>query len=143
MKILADRLNYKQPLLDYAQAYALYNWQLRNDPNPEDPHYHNDDIVKSLEDPLGNLDLIRKFHGSEDERGFILLHVAIVSKSYKQSQAYDKIYAGIAAKDRELVNKGLEETVAFLEEANDLFNRMWACSTPANYLQFRTFIMGV
>jgi indoleamine 2,3-dioxygenase len=95
MKMLADRLNYKQPLLDYAQAYALYNWKLVNDPNPENPHYHNDDIVKSWEDPLGNIELIRKFHGGIDEHGFILLHVAIVSKTYKQTQAYDKIYAGV------------------------------------------------
>jgi len=42
MKILADRLHYKQPILDYAQAYSLNNWKLRNDPNPEDPNYHND-----------------------------------------------------------------------------------------------------
>jgi indoleamine 2,3-dioxygenase len=63
MKLLADRLNYKQPLLDYAQAYALYNWKLTNDADPENPHYHNDDIVKSTEDPLGNIELIRKFHG--------------------------------------------------------------------------------
>jgi len=31
LKLLADRLYYKQPLLDYAHAYALYNWKLTND----------------------------------------------------------------------------------------------------------------
>ena len=143
MKLLADRLNYKQPLLDYAQAYALYNWKLTDDADPENPHYHNDDIVKSTEDPLGNIELIRKFHGGQDEAGFILLHVAIVSKSYKQAQAYDKIYAGIADNNRDLVNKGLEETVAYLEEINGLFNSMWTQSSPAAYLKFRTFIMGI
>lgn len=143
MKILADRLHYKQPILDYAQAYSLNNWKLRNDPNPEDPNYHNDQIVNDMDDVLKNFDPIRRFHGGEDERGFILLHAAIVSKTHKQVQAFDKIYEGIPNQDRELVNKGLEETVSFLEEANEIFNKMWIVSSPQMYLQFRTFIMGI
>lgn len=43
--------------------------------------YNNEDIVKDKSNPLDNIDLIRKFHGSEDERGFILIHVAIDSKT--------------------------------------------------------------
>jgi len=42
-----------------------------------------------------------------------------------------------------LVNKGLEEEVAFLEEANLIFNKMWQVSSPTAYLKFRTFIMGI
>jgi indoleamine 2,3-dioxygenase len=34
MKFLADRINYKQPLLEYAYGYALHNWKLKNDSNP-------------------------------------------------------------------------------------------------------------
>lgn len=42
MKYLADLLNYKQPLLDYAHGYALNNWELVNDPNPSDINYTNE-----------------------------------------------------------------------------------------------------
>ena len=42
MKALADRINYKQPLLEYAYGYALHNWKLVNDPNPESMEYKNE-----------------------------------------------------------------------------------------------------
>jgi indoleamine 2,3-dioxygenase len=79
IKALADRLRYDQPLLEYAYGYALYNWKMPNDPNPESSHYKNEDIMPNLEKPLENLQLIRKFNGCVDEHGFVLLHVAIGS----------------------------------------------------------------
>lgn len=82
LKLLADRLHYKQPLLDYAHAYALYNWKLSNDKNPESTTFNNDDIVTKA-NPIADVELIRKFHGCDDERGFILIHVAIVSRTHK------------------------------------------------------------
>lgn len=42
MKFLADRLRYGQPLLEYAYGYALYNWKMTNDPNPESINYKNE-----------------------------------------------------------------------------------------------------
>jgi len=41
-KFLADRINYGQPLLEYAYGYALHNWKLRDDPNPESIEYKNE-----------------------------------------------------------------------------------------------------
>ena len=76
---MANRLRYDQPLLEYAYGYALYNWKMPNDPNPESIHYNNEDIMSNVEKPLENLQLIRKFHGSVDEAGFVLVHVAISS----------------------------------------------------------------
>ena len=45
LKLLADRLHYKQPLLDYAHAYAQYNWKLTNDENPGEMSFSNDQLV--------------------------------------------------------------------------------------------------
>jgi len=42
MKMLADRLEYGQPLLEYACGYALNNWKLVKDTNPNSLDYHND-----------------------------------------------------------------------------------------------------
>jgi len=139
---LAERLFYKQPILDYAHAYALYNWKLIDDKNPDQISYHNDEVVTS-KNPIGNLELIRKFHGKEDEAGFILLHVAIVSKTYKQVAAYDTIYQGLKNQDRAMVNKGLEMHHEFMTEIRMIFADMWKYSAPVNYLDFRTFIMGI
>lgn len=142
LKLLADRLHYKQPLLDYAHAYALYNWKMPNDPNPEATTYNNDDIVTQA-NPIADVELIRKFHGCDDERGFILIHVAIVSRTHKQVAAYDTIYEGLKNQDRDMVNKGLEMHHAFLTDIRQLFANMWKYSAPVSYLNFRTFIMGI
>ena len=45
MKALADKLNYGQPLLEYAYGYALNNWYLVNDPNPSVKEYNNNDVL--------------------------------------------------------------------------------------------------
>jgi indoleamine 2,3-dioxygenase len=83
MKHLADRLRYGQPLLEYAYGYALYNWKLVKDPNPESIEYNNEDVMLNVEKPLENLQLIRKFNGCIDEHGFVLVHVAIDSQTHK------------------------------------------------------------
>jgi indoleamine 2,3-dioxygenase len=79
IKTLADRLRYDQPLLEYAYGYALYNWKMPNDKNPETIEYKNEEIMPNPDKPLENLQLIRKFNGCVDEHGFVLLHVAIGS----------------------------------------------------------------
>ena len=143
MKTLADRLRYGQPLLEYAYGYALYNWKMVNDPNPESIHYKNEDIITNIEKPLENLQLIRKFHGCPDEAGFVLLHVAIVSQTNNQAQAYEKMFEGASKKDRGLMNAGLKQHLETLEHMNNIFAKMWKMSSPTKYLNFRTFIMGI
>lgn len=41
MKALADRIRYGQPLLEYSYGYALNNWRLLNDPEPDNLEYDN------------------------------------------------------------------------------------------------------
>lgn len=143
MKFLADRIRYGQPLLEYAYGYALNNWKLTNDANPEIKEYKNEDIMPNIEKPVENLQLIRKFNGCVDESGFVLLHVAIDSHTHKQAQAHTKMFAGAEKKDRALMNEGIQQHLDTLNLMNDIFKRMWNVSTATNYLNFRTFIMGV
>jgi len=100
MKHLADSLKFDQPLLEYAYGYALNNWKLVNDPNPTSDQYSNDDLIPNLDKPLDNMQMIRKFTGCGDESGFMLLHVAIDSRSHLQAQAYEKMFEGANKKDR-------------------------------------------
>lgn len=41
-KEVADRLQYNPLLLDYSYCYALNNWRLVNDPEPDNMNYSND-----------------------------------------------------------------------------------------------------
>lgn len=45
MQELANRIHYKKPLLDYAHGYALNNWIIRNDKNPNVRTFHNDEVL--------------------------------------------------------------------------------------------------
>jgi len=92
MKYAAEAIGYKQPILDYAHGYSLNNWMFVNDKNPESAEYDNDQIVTDLEKPINNFKLIRKLNGCRDEAGFVLLHISIVSKTYKQVKAYEKLF---------------------------------------------------
>lgn len=130
LKFFADRINYKQPLLEYAYGYALYNWKLVEDPNPDSIEYKNEDILPKIDRPLDNLRMIRKFHGCEDENGFVMLHVAIDSQTHKQIRSHKKIFDGAAAKDRELFNEGLSNHLETLNLMNDVFSKMWVVSGP-------------
>jgi indoleamine 2,3-dioxygenase len=143
LKHLANRINYGQPLLEYAYGYALNNWKLVNDPKPESADYKNEDIWSNPEKPLENLQLIRKFNGCADEHGFVLLHVVIDSLTNKQSGAHTMMFEGAAKKDRALLNAGIQQHLDTLNTMNDIFAKMWNVSTPTKYLNFRTFIMGV
>ena len=42
-----------------------------------------------------------------------------------------------------MVNKGMELHLKTLREMSDIFSYMWNESSPKNYLNFRTYIMGI
>jgi hypothetical protein len=70
--------------LEYAYGYALYNWKFKIDPTPGSLEYKNEMILP----PKGtkvkhHINMIRKLNGCDDESGFMLLHVAIVSHTNK------------------------------------------------------------
>jgi len=49
----------------------------------------------------------------------------------------------MGAKNRKLVNEALEDHAKYMKEICDIFDRMWAESSAKNYLNFRTYIMGI
>lgn len=108
MKFTADRIRYGQPLLEYAYGYALNNWKLSNDKNPDSIQYSNDDLYPEVGAPVtSGIELIRKFHGSESEAGFVLIHVVIDSKTHLLTAAHKLMMEGARNKDREMMNRGL------------------------------------
>lgn len=144
LKFTADRVRYGQPLLEYAYGYALNNWRLTNDKNPDSIEYSNDELFPDLGAPItSGIELIRKFHGSESEAGFVLIHVVIDSKTHQLTSAHKLMMDGARAKDREMMNKGLQKHLDTLDEMNDIFKKIWTVSAPKEYLEFRTFIMGI
>jgi hypothetical protein len=71
--------------------------------------YSNDELYPEIGAPVtSQIELIRKFHGSECEAGFVLIHVVIDSKTHQLTAAHDLMFQGAQAKDREMMNKGLQ-----------------------------------
>ncbi len=82
LKVMADRVKYGQPLLEYAYGYGLYNWKFAVDPTPGSTEYTNEMVLPKKEVSIKkHLNMIRKLNGCTDEAGFMLVHVAIGSKT--------------------------------------------------------------
>ena len=144
MQTIANKLNYGKPLLEYGYGYALGNWKLLNDPNPEELSYENKDILPpsgtKLKDHISN---VRLFNGCTDEAGFIIVHVAIITQTNRQISSYDVMFDGAFKKNRELFNQGMQNHLVALRDMIELMRTMWTESNPKNYLNYRTFIMGI
>jgi indoleamine 2,3-dioxygenase len=112
------------PFMEYAQSYALYNWKR---------------IDKSRGISLDNLELIRSFEGSESEKGFILVHVCMVSHSGKLVKAVNE---NLRAAEGHQVPEINDITMA-MQDINQEMAKMWKVSLPNEYQSFRTFIMGI
>lgn len=115
-----------------------------DDPNPDVLTYKNEDVLppkgKKLKD---HIQLVRKFNGCTDEAGFVLVHVAIVSQTHRQVRASDKMFEGAAKGDRAMVNEGMNEHLKCLKDMYEIMSTMWHETNPKNYLNYRTFIMGI
>jgi indoleamine 2,3-dioxygenase len=112
------------PFMEYAQSYALYNWKR---------------IDKSKGVNLDNLELIRSFEGSESEKGFILVHVCMVSHSGKLVRAVNENLRAAEAHQM----PGIEDIIRAMKDINQEMAKMWKVSDPHDYQSFRTFIMGI
>lgn len=118
--IVSEKLNV-YPWLDYHYAYSLGNY-----------------VKKDKNGTLDwkNLDMACKFIGSEDEIGFIMLHVYINELSpllVESVMGYSK------TKDK----KYLKQCGEVMEEINKRRREMWSASRPERYNDFRIFIMGI
>ncbi|KAJ3021503.1 hypothetical protein HKX48_008360 [Thoreauomyces humboldtii] len=116
-----------KPFMEYAQSYALYNYKRLD---PKGPLAYD------------NLALIRGFSGMPSESGFILVHVAMVANTGKQTDATTKALAAAEAKDRGTFDKELVRMREALQVINLTMETMWENSAPGDYMKFRTFIMG-
>jgi len=136
--------------MEYAGSYALYNYRL---------------VDPALGLEYSNLRLIRAFeHGldpSSSEAGFVLVHVAMVKHSGLLVAGVMNALEGIAEKDRDAFNAGLEKVIEAMTTINKVMNSklvqlhiplkdtltsrsaMWARSKPNGYTSFRTFIFGI
>lgn len=108
IKILADRIGYGQLLLEYSYGYALNNWTFKNDPNPESSLYDAASVAPDIKRPVDDIKCIRQHFGCDNEAGFILVHVAIVSKTPKQVEAIRVMHEGISSHNREMFNQGIK-----------------------------------
>ncbi|KAK3834689.1 MAG: hypothetical protein JOS17DRAFT_737454 [Linnemannia elongata] len=123
---VAEKIGAK-PFMEYALSYALYN-------------YRRIDKSKGL--VWGNLELIRPFSGDPSELGFIISHVTMVSHSGELVKNTMKTLEAAGKHNRQAFNEGLAKVVSTYEKINQEMDTMWQRSLPADYLKFRTFIMG-
>ena len=133
LKKLADALGH-QPFMEYASSYALVNYKFRdaNLTGGEAGRYSFDnmDLIRSFQDAFGS------------ERGFILVHVVMVSFSGRALSATEN--ALIAAADRDVAR--FEEAMSRLLDTyrsiNVAMESMWGRSKSSDYMKFRSFIFG-
>ncbi|KAF8457127.1 hypothetical protein BGX38DRAFT_1086673 [Terfezia claveryi] len=121
-----------QPFMEYAGAYALYNYKL-NDPS------------KPL--TYDNISPIRAFeHGLDpksSEAGFVLVHVDMVKESGSLVTGALDVLNGCSQNERSILNTGLDEILTSLQKINTVMEGMWKKSKPSDYSNFRTFIFGI
>ncbi|CAJ0644163.1 5623_t:CDS:2 [Entrophospora sp. SA101] len=126
LSIIANKLN-AHPFMEYALSYSLYNYQ-RIDPS------------KPIIYP--NLKLIREFAGTSSEHGFILVHVAMVANSGQLVRSTIETLSSVEYQNRNKFNNSLKNLYETMTLINKEMETMWSRSDPADYLKFRTFIMG-
>jgi indoleamine 2,3-dioxygenase len=130
---LADALGH-QPFMEYASSYALVNYKFR------DPAYtggeagrysfDNMDLIRSFEDPYGS------------ERGFILVHIVMVSFSGKALSATEDALLAAGERDLPRFEEAMSRLLDTYRKINIAMETMWARSKPSDYLKFRSFIFG-
>ena len=124
---LAQKIKSK-PFMEYALSYALYNWARIDKKGP-----------LSYE----NLKLVRAFEGGASEHGFIITHVTMVAYTGQLVDAVDRTLQATAQNDREKFNQAMGDLLNVCRNINDEMETMWTKSKPADYINFRTFIMGI
>jgi len=123
---VAKKINAK-PFMEYALSYALYNYRMED---------------KSKAYTYDNLHLIRTFHGTESERGFIVVHVQMVANTGRMVTEVQNVLDAVTLGDRAHFNQALVDLEYVLGDINVMMDTMWNRSHHADYMKFRSFIMG-
>jgi len=124
---VAEKIKGK-PFMEYALSYALFNWARKD---PKGPLSYE------------NLKLVRAFEGGQSEHGFIITHVTMVSYTGQLVDAVDRTLQATAQKDTDKFNEAMRDLLDVCRLINDEMETMWTKSKPAEYMEFRTFIMGI
>lgn len=121
------------PYMEYASSYALVNYRCR------DAHHEGSAGKYSFD----NMELIRAFEdASGSERGFILVHVEMVSHTGALVGATEDALRACVAKDASAFEDAFERLLLVYRRINAAMETMWARSLPADYLKYRSFIFG-
>ncbi|EST07972.1 Indoleamine 2,3-dioxygenase [Kalmanozyma brasiliensis GHG001] len=132
LKKLADKLGHF-PYMEYASSYALVNYRFK------DLHHQGPAGRYSFD----NMDLIRSFEdASGSERGFILVHVEMVSYTGQLVSATEDALRAVNAADSVAFEDALERLLVVYRKINASMETMWSRSLPADYLKYRSFIFG-
>jgi len=115
------------PWLDYHYAYGLCN-------------YAKKDEQKGLD--YNNLDMVCRFAGTQDEVGFMMVHVNI-NENGAQLIAGIRDAIAAAEEDPQSLVPALAKVHAAATAINSVRRSMWKASKPERYNDFRAFIMGV
>ena len=123
---IANRLGV-QPWLDYHYAYGLGN-------------YVKVDKSKGLN--WNNLKMACRFTNSDDETGFIMLHVFINELSKDLVKSVQDAIEAMKENDESALTRALELNFNTIKEMNKRKREMWIASNYTKYNDFRIFIMG-
>jgi indoleamine 2,3-dioxygenase len=123
---LAEKLGV-YPWLDYHYAYSLGN-------------YVKLDKSKGLN--WKNLRMACKFTNSDDESGFIMLHVYINELSKDLIKSIHDTIKSIQPNQEPLLTRSLELNYNTMKDMNNRKKEMWVASNYTKYNSFRIFIMG-
>jgi len=117
---VSEKLGAK-PFMEYAQSYALYNYKKVNSSQGLD---------------YDNLELIRKLSGMPSEKGFILVHVAMVAHSGKQVAHTKGALDAIRQDNRTLFNQEMRGILEALQNINRVMDTRWKRSLPDGIFLF-------
>jgi indoleamine 2,3-dioxygenase len=128
LKRLADALGH-YPYMEYASSYALSNYQVK-DPNHQGLagkySFDNMELIRSFEDASGS------------ERGFILVHVEMVSYSGKLVDNVEKALAAANCGDIRGFEAAFEALLLTYRKINQSMDTMWSRSLPKDYLNCKS-----
>lgn len=115
------------PFLEYSNGYVGTNWKLVDTTKPMDPE---------------NIRLLRQFEGGRDEFWFMVIHLSMAQHSGALVAVTRKLLKAAEIKDRKAFLHHMTELLHVNKKINYEMDRMWEQNRPAEYNNYRTFIMG-